>query len=180
MKLQTLRLWAGDRVARFRFRRAQDDVIAFTDSVTSARSVLVIMPLDPGITPPPEPVLEYLDQTFAEGAITVVTHEGDLGLSRRLPRSTVIRMVPADITPLLLPRREFLQRVLRKEVDLALDLNLDFLLPSAYICKASKARVRVGFVRERSEGYYNFTINANPSLRRDEVYNRLTRYLQMF
>ena len=39
---------------------------------------------------------------------------------------------------------------------------------------------RVGFVRKRSEHYYNFAINANPSLRRDEVYERLTRYLEMY
>lgn len=180
MRAETLRLWVGDRLARISMRPMQDDVIAFTDSVTSARSVLVIMPLDQGRTPPPHPVLEYLHRTYAEGSITVITHEADLGLTRRLPRSTVIRIVPSDITPFFLPRKEFLQRVMVKPFDLALDLNLDFLLPSAYICKASRARVRVGFVREHSEGYYNFTINANPTLRRDEVYGRLTRYLQMF
>jgi ADP-heptose:LPS heptosyltransferase len=180
VRARTLRLWLGDRLARFAFRSTQDAVIAFTDSVTSARSVLVIMPLDQGITPPGQPVLEYLERTYAQENVTLITHEADLALTRRLPRSTVIRMTASDITPVLLVRKEFLERVMVKPFDLALDLNLDFLLPSAYICKASKARVRVGFVRERSEGYYNFTVNANPSLRRDEVYGRLTRYLQMF
>lgn len=178
--LETLRRWLGDRLARFAFRTAREDVIAFTDAVRSARTVLVIMPLDPGMTPPAEPVLDYLQHTFPEAGITLITHEADLGLTRRLPRSTVVRMLPADTTLFYLPRREFIERALGKPVDLAIDLNLDFLLPSAYICRASKARVRVGFVRDRSEGYYNFTVNANPALRRDEVYARLTRYLEMF
>ena len=180
MRIQQLRLWVGDRIARFTFRAMRDDIIAFTDAVSSARSVLVVMPLDAGRTAPPQSVLDYLHRTYAEGSVTVVTHEADLGLTRRLPRCTVIRMVHEDITPLMLPRKAFLERVLTKPFDLALDLNLDFLLPSAYICKASRARVRVGFVRAYAEGYYNFTVKANPSLRREEVYGRLTRYLQMF
>ena len=123
----------GDRLARFTFRTLQDEVIAFTDAVRSARSILVIMPLaqglmpldqglmplDRGLTPPPQPVLDYLQRSFRTASITLITHEADLGLTRRLPKSTVVRILPSDITPLLLPRREFLERVLAKPFDLA-------------------------------------------------------------
>ncbi|MCK5573254.1 MAG: hypothetical protein KAJ12_10855, partial [Bacteroidetes bacterium] len=97
-----------------------------------------------------------------------------------LPRSTVLRMVKDDIGFFFLPKKPFLDRLTIHDFDLAIDLNLDLVLPSGYICKESKARVRVGFSRHQSDVFYNFAIQPNPVLNRQEIYERLVQCLQMF
>jgi ADP-heptose:LPS heptosyltransferase len=79
-----------------------------------------------------------------------------------------------------LPGNDLITRVKKRRYDLTIDLNLDLVLPSAYICKESDARIRVGFARKHADTFYNFQINVDPTLDRKLVYERLVKCLQMF
>jgi len=178
--LENLRSAIGITIARLRLREAPESVISFTSSFSSARSALIIMPLREQVLVHTTAIIELMRRKFPEENLTLVTHEHDLSLPPLLPRSTVIRLVQDDIGFFFLPRRSILDQLTKRDFDLAIDLNLDLVLPSGYICRESKARVRVGFIRHRSDAFYNFAIQLNPVLDRQEIYERLANCLEMF
>lgn len=178
--LSGVRRSIGLRLSRFRFRRSRDAVQAFTRAFSEAREVLVVMPLDPSQLLNSVMVIDLLKKTFREENLTFVIREHDQELRRMMPQSQFINMLDSDISLLYLPRSPLLQKIRRKTYDLALDLNLDFLLPSAYICKGSDARVRIGFARKEAEAFFNFQIRAGSEQAARDVYDRLAGCLQKF
>jgi ADP-heptose:LPS heptosyltransferase len=178
--LESLRTAIGLQVARFRFRRFEDPVMSFTEAVTTARRVLLIMPLQKREFLPTVMVIDFLKQRFREEHITIVSDDHARETVRMLARSHFIHIVKDDIGPFFLPRRTLLRRILERQCDLVVDLNLDFLLPSAYICRESNARVRIGFARGRAEIFYNFLIQPDSRLERKHLYDRMASFLRSF
>lgn len=178
--LASLRRSLGLRLSRFRLRHAQDTVISFTETITNAKRALVILPIGHPNVGPAEGVLDVLRRRFGEENITAVADHATQDVTRLVPRSTVITLLARDVSMFYLPRRNLLERVRRKQYDIAIDLNLDFLLPSAYICRESHARVRIGFAGRRADLFYNFQVQTDLTAGRPRVYDRLIRTLQMF
>jgi hypothetical protein len=170
----------GFQAARFHFRKEPDEVMSFTGSFTAADRVLLIMPLDGSPLFSVAPVIAVLTNRLAEDNLTIVTLEHSTEALTALPRSHIVRILPNEITTWFLPRRGFVERVHRRTYDAAIDLNLDFNLPSGYICKESKARVRVGFAGKRADAFYNLQIQVNPAQSRTVLYERMAQCLQMF
>jgi ADP-heptose:LPS heptosyltransferase len=97
------------------------------------------------------------------------------------PRHEVIRLEPTDVNRFFLPTKSLLQRLLQKEYDVAIDLNLDFVLHSAYICKATRARVRVGFAHHLySELFFNVLFNLNTERTPKTTFEKFASCLSMF
>lgn len=96
-----------------------------------------------------------------------------------VPRSEVIRIPDEEVTRLFHPSAAVLKSIRSRPYDIAIDLNLDFLLPSGYICRASNARVRVGFTRPGADLFYNFQVKGNGS-NGTALYDRLAACLKMF
>lgn len=167
-------------IARFHFRKAPQEVLSFNEAVRSARRVLVIMPLRKREFLPTVMVIEFLKQRFREEHITIVSDDHGREAVRMLPRSYFIHVLKDEVGPVFLPRRTLLYRVRERQYDLAIDLNLDFVLPSAYICRESNARVRIGFARNNADTFYNFQIQTDPRLDRKKVYDRMAAFLQKF
>ena len=170
----------GYQAARFHFRKSRDPVLAFSTSVSSARRLLLVLPFDRLPLPPAQMLVGFLSATFAQENITVVTGEQHFAFSRLLPRAHVERLTPADCTVLFLPRAARMQEIFSRTFDLAIDLNLDFLLPSGYICRASNAPVRAGFARPGADLFFNFQVQQSASTAREQAFDRLARCLQMF
>ena len=154
--------------------------MSFSRSFTDARDVLVVMPFDRGQLLKTVFVIDLLRKTFHEENLTFVTTERNQELRRMMPRSQFIPLSDSDRTLFYLPRTAVVQRITRKPYDLAVDLNLDFLLPSAYICKASNARVRVGLAKRRADVFFNFQIQTAAAQKGRDVYERLAACLQKF
>jgi len=178
--LNAIRRSVGMQVSRFRFRKTRDKVMSFSRSFTDARDVLVVMPFDRGQLLKTVFVIDLLRKTFHEENLTFVTTERNQELRRMMPRSQFIPVSENDRTVFHLPRPALLQRVNRKPYDLAVDLNLDFLLPSAYICKATNARVRIGLAKKRGDMFFNFQVRTGAEQGGKDVYERLATCLQMF
>lgn len=175
-----LRRTIGIHVARFTFRDAKESVTTFTDAVSGAHQVLLIMPFDHFELLPTIRVIETMKKRIREEHITVITDELGVEAVRLLPRSQFIRVVAADLNAFFMPHPSIIRRVREKAYDLAVDLNLDLVLPSAYICRASNARVRIGFARKQAEAFYNFQIQPDLTLGKQLIYDRLAQCLQMF
>jgi len=178
--MESLRHSIGLMAARYRFRRTRESVISFTKTISSSRTVLIVLPFNAHQVQSTAMVIDLLRRSFKGEDITVASTDHAVEVVRTLPRSQFVHILPDEISYFFLPRRELLNRILSKPYDLAIDLNLDFLLPSGYICRASGARVRVGFTRKSADIFYNFQIQADPTLARKLIYDRLANCLQKF
>jgi ADP-heptose:LPS heptosyltransferase len=178
--LISLRHAAGLLFARLRFRKSRDTVIRFTGSVSSAEQALVLLPFGSDAPAPAPEVFTTLRRRFARGNITLVGEERLAPLAAQIPDARFIRVKPEALTVFFLPRAALMEQLDGRRYDLAVDLNLDFLLPSAYICRKSGARVRVGIERRKAERFYNLLIHPDPSLGTQRLYERLLACLEMF
>ena len=178
--LESLRRSIGTRIAQFRFRKQHDRVISFTHLLPSAGTILVIMPLSPEEAGDHANVLSLFRTHFAPENLTVLTPVPGERIERLLPHSRVISIAPDETSLFFLPRQVVLDRVHARQYDIAVDLNLDFMLPSAYICRESNARVRVGRSGPHADTFFNFQVRLDPSPQRGDAYGRLVECLQMF
>ncbi|MEK9138062.1 MAG: hypothetical protein AAB393_13125, partial [Bacteroidota bacterium] len=141
---------------------------------------LVVMPLAEQDLLPTRRVIEMLRSRFREEDITVVTGDHGLEIVRLLPRSQFIHLLKPQVSYFFIPRPDFIGSLSRKRYDLAIDLNLDFVLPSGYICRASGATIRVGFSHKQADVFYNFQVKPDPTLGRKLIYDRLVQCLEKF
>ena len=179
--VERFRRAAGLAWARWQYRRRRLEPVSFTHAVSEARHALLILPFNSTELPPLAPVLETLRRKFQDKHITVVTTLPSVELMRMLPQGRFVRIEPSEITPLYAPRAGMMQRMPRPAYDLAIDLNLDFILPSGYICRESNARVRIGCAGRQSDLFYNLLIQTHPDPGRPHAaYERLAGCLEMF
>jgi ADP-heptose:LPS heptosyltransferase len=176
--LESLRHSLGIRLSRWHFRKAPNAVISFSGTMSTGDRALLILPLTP-TTQSPASVIELVRMRFPDGHLTIVAEEHDTGAAVLLPRSTIIRVSPGTLDRLYRPSRALRQQIARNRYDLAIDLNLDSLLPSAYICRESNARVRIGFARPDADVFYNFLMHTDAA-RTGALFDRLASCLKMF
>jgi hypothetical protein len=161
--------YLGLQVAKFQFRNDFDQVQPMTKFLRGAQNVLIIMPVG----------YEYA-VIAKEIHITVVHNSTRETALANFPRCVVVRLDPPDVNKFSLPTKVALQRILTREYDVAIDLNLDFVLHTAYICKASRAKVRVGFTSPVSDVFFNISINLNKQRTPQVVYEKFAECLAMF
>ncbi|HTY60307.1 MAG TPA: hypothetical protein VMF59_15900 [Bacteroidota bacterium] len=178
--LDSFRRSLGTRLARFHFRASREKVISFSHSIATSDRVLVVLPLYGSGDEGHAHVLTFLREHFYEPDITVLAPKGGTPVERILPRCRVLLFGPEDVNVFFLPRRTLLARVTERTYDLAIDLNLDFMIPSAYICKETHARVRTGFAADHADTFFNFQIRLGPDAGNSRAYDRLVHCLQMF
>ena len=165
----------GLYVARFRLRKAPRDIIAFSSVLRAAKRALLIMPLGDGQFLPTVAVIDVLRRKFGERNLTVVIDGHGAEAQRALPQSMFIHLHEGDLNGLFLPHTNVLWQIAQRTYDVAIDLNLDLVLPSGYICRASTASVRVGFMRKQADVFYNFQIRPDPTLSKKLIYDRLAK-----
>jgi ADP-heptose:LPS heptosyltransferase len=178
--LETLRRSAGLKIARYSLRNERDNVMSFSNALTDARKLLVIMPLAQTRMIPTHTIMERIKKRFDEQNVTIVSSDHAVETMRLIPRANFIRILDEEISAFFLPDNAFINRIRERRYDAAIDLSLDLVLPSAYIVKKSEALVRIGFARESAELFYNFLIHSNPNLDPKLIYSRLAECLDMF
>ena len=171
----------GLQVAKFQFRSDFDTPQRMTNFFTGARNVLVTMPRGyDNAVHAGNALHKYRDELSNLHLTIIHTGTRETNLSSFL-HSQIIRITPADINRFSLPTNALMKRVFTREYDVALDLNLDFVLHSAYICKASRAKVRVGFHRSAlSDLFFNVRVELAERRAPQTMYERFAACLMMF
>jgi ADP-heptose:LPS heptosyltransferase len=179
--LENALAYIGLQFSKFQFRNDFDHVQPLTDFFRTARNVLVTLPVG------------YDDAVVASKALRdfrarwdkqhmVVVHTSTRSTSLAdFPNCEVVRIDPNDINRFSLPRASLLQRIFKNDFDVAIDLNLDFVLHTAYICKASRAKVRVGFIRPPiADVFFNVQMNITHQRTQQALYDKFAACLAMF
>jgi ADP-heptose:LPS heptosyltransferase len=178
--LNAIRRGVGLSLARWHFRKADGAETTFTNFFTEARRILVVLPLWVEDAASPHELLVTLKERVKEENLTLVAGTQETYLAHLVPRSSIIRIHQNELTTFFCPRAALLATIGTKQYDIAIDLNLDFVLPSAYICRESGARIRVGFARPNADLFFNMMVERNPNLDKTSPYDRLANCLQMF
>ena len=170
----------GYLFAKFQFRSDIDHVQPMTEFIKGARNVLIILPVGYEEAAVASDALFRTCRELSHVHLTVI-HTSTRATSLTVfPKCEVIRLDPADINRFSLPTKSLMQRVFNREYDVAMDLNLDFVLHTAYICKASRARVRVGCAHAASDLFYNVQLNLNKQSSPQVLYQKFASCLAMF
>ena len=176
---ERLRERIGLFYAKIHFREP-DEVQTFTDAVKRARNALVIMPSDRIHSEMSRPLLQFIHNRFRGNNLTVIVPEEARPVVHQLPHCDVIHLHQNDIGSFALPKRGIIHRIQRNEYDLVVDLNVEFSLAAAYLCKASRSRLRVGFATEYADTFFNLQIKTDAARNVKTTYERLAACLGMF
>lgn len=177
---ESIRRSLGRTGARFHFRSSRDTVLSFARAFRPDDRVLVLMPFSAPDDRATLPLLDALGARFRQERITILTVGPQTTIKGALPRAVVIRFTRKDLSAFFLPRPALLEDLRGRTFDATVDLNLDFNLPSGYIGKECKARIRVGFAGPSADLFYNLQVRVDPSATREHAYSRLAQCLQMF
>ncbi len=176
---QTL-AYLGLQIAKFQFRSDIDQVQPMTEFFRKAENVLIMLPAVYDHAALAGQALSDFRTKLNYRHLTIVNVSTRESALSAFQRSEVIRIDPADLNKFSLPRKNLLRRILHVEYDVAIDLNLDFVLHTAYICKASHARIRVGFVRPASDLFFNVQLNLDMRRTPQAIYQAFSSCLSMF
>jgi hypothetical protein len=177
---ETFRYRVGLAFTRFHFRSRPEEPLRWTGAISSARRALVILPEAPTDPQALRSTVEYFLRTFSPANLVIVSRVDvatQLLLDRRVNLQT---FAPTDLNTWFLPQDELTRRVKKSTFDVAVDLNLELALPSAYLCRASEARIRVGFAKPYADVFYNFQVQPRNTTTFGSAATRLITCLQMF
>ena len=172
--------YAGLQFAKLQFRADIDAVQPMTDFFSKAGTILLVLPVG------------YEESVIAGKALgklhdrmknmhVVIVHTGTRATPLSvLPRSEVVRIDQNDINKFSLPRQSLLHRILPRHYDVAIDLNLDFVLHTAYICKVTRAAVRVGFEHDGDDAFFNVQMNVDRQRAPQARFEHAATFLSMF
>lgn len=166
--------------ARWRLRKYRDAQQVLTNFFSHARSILILLPSGYEEAIVACTTLKKLKNVLQNAHLTIVTTGTRSTPLAESLRSEVIRLDELDVNTLYLPDDAVLQRILARPYDLAIDLNLDFVLHAAYICKASRAPVRVGIKRDHADSFFNVQLNVDPRGVPKAIYEKFVQQLSMF
>ncbi len=155
---ERVRLKIGVSVARFRFRKYRDPIIQFTNAVSRARRVLILLPESTGEAPYVLEVLRFFNQRFLGNSVQVVVRKDLAKYIVQNQNNNIILFDESEINKWFLPRKQLLQKVKKATFDVVVDLNLRFALPSAILCKESQAPIRIGFAKPYADMFYNLQV----------------------
>jgi hypothetical protein len=177
---ENLRLRVGTSYARFHFRTAGDPIVRFTKAISVAKQPIVFLPEFPEEASAVETVLKFFAHRFHAGKVTLVARKEILS---RVPDHRSFPLVTFgddELNAWYLPKSDLLRKVKKSTFDVAFDLNIRFALPSSFLCRASQAPLRIGFVKPDADSFYNFQIQTGPSNNSLQAYSQLLKCIEMF
>ncbi len=188
-----MKKFIGIQLAVSRFRKMKESEHDFTNFFSDAHFALIILPRDYNAASTASKYLPLLREKLAKMELTFIDPRGALRTFTGDFFYETLSYNEIELSPFGIPKEELLRRITKnkkKKYDIAIDLNLEFDIASAYICRASNAPVRVGFTHSHADVFYNVLLRfAMPKEKLDTKqlerfraarYEQLTQCLNMF
>jgi len=178
--LETLRRNIGVTTVRFFVRMKAAKSVHFSNAFTNARTALVILPEHQNYYPIALPFVRLLREKFYGNRMTLVVPDANEELAQTFAQTTIVPAGKEQTNMFFLPKQTVLQRLLSQRFDLLVDLNFTVVPIAAYLCRAVDAYIKVGFVKQHADAFYNFQIQSPPNRNPKSRYEQLFRTLSMF
>lgn len=170
----------GMGLTRLVFRNHKDRSMSFSNVFSHAQTAMVIVPENPEYRTVVMPILTLLQNKFQGTRLTLVVNETFRNLATSFVRSTVVTIRDEHLNFFFLPKRSEINRLLMQKFDVVVDLNIKQVPSAAYLVRGANAPLKVGFVKEHADSYYNFQFNAGQNRNIRSRYEQLFRTLSMF
>jgi hypothetical protein len=154
--------------------------MSFSNSFSQAQNAMVIVPENPEYRTVVMPILTLLQNKFQGTRLTLVVNETFRNLATSFVRSTVVTLRDEHLNFFFLPKRSEVNRLLMQKFDIVVDLNIRLVPSAAYLVRGANAPLKVGFLKEHADAYYNFQFNAGTNRNIRSRYEQLFRTLSMF
>ena len=177
---EALRKSFGIRYANIYFRKRRDQAVHFTESVSRSRRALVIFPETAIDWESTQAVLRYLSRRFSSGSMQLLVRSDFVSSIPSIQSLKTMTYEPEDVNTWFVPRKRLLRKIKSSTFDVALDLNIQLALPSAFICRESDAPVRISFSKLAGDSFYNFQIQTNAASTNPMAYRNFIKCLDMF
>jgi hypothetical protein len=178
--LEGFRRKIGLSYSHVHFRNNRDRMMNFTGALTRSRRALVIFPESSLDGESIATLFRYLLRKFSSEGMMVLIREDLLFSMASTPPLKTLTYSTNEINPWFVPRRKLLQKITTNTFDVALDLNIGLSLPSAFLCKASKAPLRVSFAKQSGDQFYNFQFQSKGAAGNTPTYRNFLKCLDMF
>jgi hypothetical protein len=164
--------------SRFHFRKSKDGLLEFTDAIRRSKRALVVLPPTARDPASLQWILRYLVDRFGGSLIVVARQELSSWLAAD-KRCEILSYGDDDVRGWFTPGVGLLRKLKKSTFDVAVDLNPDFDLFSAFVCRASLAPVRVGFVHDNADVFFNLQIRVGKESGVAGAYRSFLRCLEM-
>ena len=179
--LEGLRQRVGLLSARFQFRNSRDRILSFPEAFAKSRRALVMFPESPSQTEASTAVVKFLAEQYGNDGVVVVARKDLRPALASVPFVTVLTYDPKrDLNAWFLPRKAFVRRTVGNPFDLAVDLNVGLTVTSAFLCRRSDAPIRLSFVKEHGDRFYNIQVQSQGTVPGAWPYRGMVRCLEMF
>jgi hypothetical protein len=170
----------GLQFARLQFWSNVDTVQPMTQFFRGAQNALIVLPVGYDNAMLAGTAIRKYRERLSNVHLTIVHSSTRSTPLSEFPRSEVVRVDADDINRFSLPKKSLIKRIMTRPYDVAVDMNLDFVLHTAYICKVSRAKVRVGFAHPRSDMFFNVQLNFDMKRAPQALYEEYAACLAMF
>ncbi|MEK6552925.1 MAG: hypothetical protein AABZ54_05700 [Bacteroidota bacterium] len=167
----------GHFVVKRKYLRKNIEQLAYNSVISNAKDFFFIMPgFDKDFYHTLEILKYYQNQ---KKVITLFLPEHKYNLIPDKEKYKFISFLPHQVSRFHLPEKNLVARLNTKEFDVVIDLNRFEDIFFSAISNIVKSKIRISFVKELSENYYNLQIvdkqgDSEPS------YKSFLNYLQMF
>ncbi len=167
----------GHFVVKRKYLHKNIEQLAYNNVISSAKDFFFIMPsFDKDFYHTLEILKYYLNQ---KKVITLFLPEHKYNLVPDKEKFKFISFLPHQVSKFYLPEKNLVARLNTKEFDVVIDLNRSEDIFFSAISNIVKSKIRISFVKELSESYYNLQI-VDKQGDSDASYKSFLNYLQMF
>jgi ADP-heptose:LPS heptosyltransferase len=177
---EVLRRKLGIFYTKLYFKQDRDAITDFTRAISDARVALVFLPDNDKDLQIARFLLPSLQSKFKGNRLTLVLPEHITDPMRDVYMCEIIRVRDQDLNSLFVPKEALRRRIREKSYDVALDLNIQLHLVSAFLCKVSRSQVRIGITKQYADTFYNLQLRTDPTANSKAIYERFSNCLAMF
>lgn len=164
-------------VIRKKFLHRDSDAFSYNHIISNASDFFVIMPESDNDFYHSLELLKYFILHKKTVTLFIAAHKYNL-----IPEKDKYKFfsyLPGHINRFYLPRKNMISSLSARNYDIVIDLNRTENIFFSAVANLVKAKVRAGFKRTKSEGYYNLLISGK-NQESEEAYSSFLHYLQMF
>lgn len=167
----------GRFVLKRKYLHKNIEQLVYNNVISSAKDFFFVMPnLDNDFYHTLE-ILKYYQKQ--NKVITLFLPEHKYNLIPDKEKYKFISFLPHQVSRFFLPEKNLVARLNAKEFDVVIDLNRSENIFFSAISNIVKSKIRISFVKEFSENYYNLQI-VDKQGDSETAYRSFLNYLQMF
>ena len=160
--------------------QTQEEVIDMQDHLSQILTALIIAPSSPQEYPHAARLFHELQSTFPDAHFSVLVEKQFAADANGRESLHVITYDAEQIGFHGLPKKDLQEIVRTRRFDLVVDLNCEFDLVAACLCRVSSAKLRVCLQNSKRDSLYNFQVRVAEHNSIELKYDSLIKYLAIF